>query len=161
MPTMKILLVIALSILIASIVITTACHAEPATKDSGGGGFQFGVNLLDVEELNTRLTKKGFEALDDVMFSFGGTGYKLIKERILLGGEGAGFFQAVSRGTQTATFGGGYGFFDLGYSELLNIPINAASNRLKDLYDMKLVTREERILTSTGGRQFVYRCVFC
>lgn len=44
-------------------------------------------------------------------------------------------------------------------SNLFNIPVNAASNRLKDLYDMKLVTREERILTSTGGRQFVYRCI--
>ncbi len=45
--------------------------------------------------------------------------------------------------------------------ELLNIPINAASNRLKDLYDMKLVKREERILPGTGGRQFVYRRILC
>jgi DNA-binding transcriptional ArsR family regulator len=44
-------------------------------------------------------------------------------------------------------------------SRLFNIPINAASNRLRDLYNMKLVKREERILTSTGGRQFVYRCI--
>ena len=42
-------------------------------------------------------------------------------------------------------------------SQLLDIPINAANNRLKDLYDMKLVTREERILPSIGGIQFVYR----
>ena len=42
-------------------------------------------------------------------------------------------------------------------SKILNVPISAASNRLKDLYDMKLITREEEILTSTGGRQFVYR----
>jgi DNA-binding transcriptional ArsR family regulator len=46
-------------------------------------------------------------------------------------------------------------------SELLKIPINAASNRLKDLYDMKLVKREERILSCTGGRQFVYRRTLC
>jgi hypothetical protein len=46
-------------------------------------------------------------------------------------------------------------------SKLLNIPINAASNRLKDLYDMKLVKREERILPGTGGRQFVYRRILC
>ena len=46
-------------------------------------------------------------------------------------------------------------------SRLLNIPISAASNRLKDLYDMKLVKREERILPGTGGRQFVYRRVLC
>lgn len=46
-------------------------------------------------------------------------------------------------------------------SKLLNIPISAASNRLKDLYDMKLVKREERILPGTGGRQFVYRRALC
>ncbi len=46
-------------------------------------------------------------------------------------------------------------------SKLLNIPINAASNRLKDLYDMKLVKREEKILPGTGGRQFVYRRILC
>lgn len=45
-------------------------------------------------------------------------------------------------------------------STLLDIPINAASNRLKDLYDMKLATRDESILPSTGGIQFVYRCMF-
>ncbi len=46
-------------------------------------------------------------------------------------------------------------------SKLLNIPINAASNRLKDLYDMKLVKREEKVLPGTGGRQFVYRRILC
>jgi len=45
-------------------------------------------------------------------------------------------------------------------SKLFDIPISAASNRLKDLYDKKLLRREERILT-TGGREFVYRCVLC
>lgn len=48
-----------------------------------------------------------------------------------------------------------------GVAKILNIPINAASNRLKDLYDMKLVKREERILPGTGGRQFVYRRILC
>lgn len=43
--------------------------------------------------------------------------------------------------------------------EILDIQISAASNRLKDLYDMKLVMREERTINTTGGRQFVYRRV--
>ena len=46
-------------------------------------------------------------------------------------------------------------------STLFNIPINAASNRLKDLYSMKLVKRSERILPFTGGRQFIYRSLIC
>lgn len=46
-------------------------------------------------------------------------------------------------------------------SRLMDIPINAASNRLRDLYDMKLIAREEKILPVKGGRQFVYRVVIC
>lgn len=41
-------------------------------------------------------------------------------------------------------------------SEIFGIPVTAASNRLKELYDMRLVARDEKCLTSTGGRQFVY-----
>ena len=45
-------------------------------------------------------------------------------------------------------------------SGYFNIAINAASNRLKNLYNLKLVMRKEERLASKGGRQFVYRCVF-
>jgi predicted transcriptional regulator len=44
-------------------------------------------------------------------------------------------------------------------SQRLNLPIGATSNRLRDLYHLRLVTREERSLNITGGRQFVYRCL--
>lgn len=44
-------------------------------------------------------------------------------------------------------------------STLFNVPINVASNRLKELYDMKLVAREERTTATRGGRHFVYRCL--
>lgn len=43
-------------------------------------------------------------------------------------------------------------------SKLLDIPISAASNRLKDLYNQKLLMREEKTL-STGGREFIYTFV--
>jgi len=46
-------------------------------------------------------------------------------------------------------------------SNLLGIGINAASNRLRELHNMKLIAREEKILGLKGGRQFVYRCMPC
>jgi len=40
-------------------------------------------------------------------------------------------------------------------SERLDIPVSAASNRLKHLFDRRLIRREER-LRSVGGREFFY-----
>jgi predicted transcriptional regulator len=40
-------------------------------------------------------------------------------------------------------------------SERLNIPVSAASNRLKHLFDRRLIRREER-LRSIGGREYSY-----
>jgi predicted transcriptional regulator len=42
-------------------------------------------------------------------------------------------------------------------SELLNISVNAACNRLLDLYNLRLIRRTERLLGETGGREYVYR----
>jgi len=37
-----------------------------------------------------------------------------------------------------------------------NIPISAASNRLKELYQLKLISRREESIPISGGWQFVY-----
>jgi len=37
-----------------------------------------------------------------------------------------------------------------------NIPINAASNRLKQLYQLRLITRKEQSIPTSGGWQFIY-----
>lgn len=42
---------------------------------------------------------------------------------------------------------------------ILNISASAAGNRLKDLYDMRLIAREENTLHTIGGRQFIYYCL--
>jgi hypothetical protein len=44
-------------------------------------------------------------------------------------------------------------------SKLLNISVNAACNRLLDLYNLRLIRRTERLLGETGGREYVYRPV--
>ncbi len=37
-----------------------------------------------------------------------------------------------------------------------NIPISAASNRLKQLYQLRLISRDEQSIPTSGGWQFVY-----
>jgi hypothetical protein len=39
----------------------------------------------------------------------------------------------------------------------LHLPASAASNRLRRLYELRLVQREERLISQHGGREFVYR----
>jgi len=36
------------------------------------------------------------------------------------------------------------------------LPLSAASNRLRRLYTLRLIRREERIISGVGGREFVY-----
>lgn len=42
-------------------------------------------------------------------------------------------------------------------SKQFSIPLSAASNRLNQLFKMKLVYREEKTISSSGGRQYVYK----
>ncbi len=44
-------------------------------------------------------------------------------------------------------------------SSYFEIPLSAASNRLKQLYEMKLTRREEETVSESGGRQFVYQAL--
>jgi hypothetical protein len=41
-------------------------------------------------------------------------------------------------------------------SAYFHIPLSAASNRLKQLYELKVVQRHEQTIPESGGRQFVY-----
>jgi hypothetical protein len=44
-------------------------------------------------------------------------------------------------------------------SEELGLRLSAASNRLRQLYEMRLLVRDEESLPATGGRRFVYSFV--
>jgi len=45
-------------------------------------------------------------------------------------------------------------------SERLHLVTSAASNRLRRLYELRLVQREERRIAGSGGREFIYRPLF-
>ena len=111
MVTMTIVALIAL----ASITPTSVYGDEETIESGGSGGFMFGLNWLNLTELSTKLEAKGFEPLKGNLFSTGGGGYGIIREKILLGGEGHGFQQDVFSDSLKASVGAGYGVFNIGY----------------------------------------------
>ncbi|PIP13880.1 MAG: hypothetical protein COT45_01025 [bacterium (Candidatus Stahlbacteria) CG08_land_8_20_14_0_20_40_26] len=111
----KVAVTIVALVVLAFIAPTLAYSNEGAVKGGGGGGFMFGMNRLNLAELSTKLEAKGFEALEKNNISFGGGGYGIIGEKILLGGEGHGSQQAIFSDTLKASVSAGYGFFDVGY----------------------------------------------
>ena len=72
------------------IVPTSVYSNQEAIKGGGGGGFMLGLNRFDLAELSTKLQAKGFDAVKENNVSFGGGGYGIIGEKVLLGGEGHG-----------------------------------------------------------------------
>jgi hypothetical protein len=84
-------------------------------REGGAGGFMLGVQWLDLSELNSELRANGFKSFNAYDFSYGGAGYGIIGNRLLIGGEGHGFSQEKSNSTYLQSLSGGFGFFDVGY----------------------------------------------
>lgn len=83
----------------------------------GGGYFQVGYMILDVDALNAQLLGSGYPGLDDAFVTLGGGGFGM-KGPFLLGGEGhalVGPRETTVDGTTQVGLGGGYGLFRLGY----------------------------------------------
>jgi hypothetical protein len=97
------------------------------SASGGGGGLIFGKIVYNLDELNTRLKNAGFESLDESLRITGGGGYSIGKNKIIIGGHGGGFMQEVTSNTYTATFAGGYGFFNIGYLIFSKKGINISS----------------------------------
>lgn len=90
-----------------------------AGSRGGRGYFMIGGNSLDVDELNSRMNENGYEEFSNSSISLGAGGHGIVRERIVLGGEG----HTLLGRTEQSTIGGvdygtklsaGYGFFDVG-----------------------------------------------
>jgi len=78
------------------------------------GSFELGQHSIDLSDVNTELSRNGAGQFDDMNTTIGGSGYIILNRRLLLGGEGAGFWQSASGTDAKAKIEGGYGFFDVG-----------------------------------------------
>lgn len=106
----------------------TALAAVPATAQpvvagdaavEGRGYFTIGWATLDLGELNTQLTGRGYTSFPETRLTIGGGGHG-IRGRWLLGGEGQaliGKSQDTARAGQNyeTVLNGGYGFLNIGY----------------------------------------------
>ena len=90
--------------------------AESAMEERGAGFFAIGTQFTDLGPLNSRLTDAGYPTFASEMVSFGGGGYGVVANRLMLGGEGHGLITADgSFQGRNVSVGGGYGLFTLGY----------------------------------------------
>ncbi|RKY72288.1 MAG: hypothetical protein DRQ24_05355 [Candidatus Latescibacterota bacterium] len=148
------------------IVPTSVYSNQEAIKGGGGGGFMLGLNRFDLAELSTKLQAKGFDAVKENNVSFGGGGYGIIGEKVLLGGEGHGCQQDVLSDTLKASVSGGYGFFNVGYVVLSErgfrlfpmlglggggISLRIVKRAVTPTFDEILDSPDREINISTGG----------
>jgi len=110
---------IALVLLLASSVQPVdAQRSDRSGRAEGGGGyFGVGVAWIDVEDLNDRLTPRGYPAFRSTAVTVGGGGYRFAGERLLIGGEGF----AVTPGEEafdgrSVILGGAHGTVRVGYA---------------------------------------------
>ncbi len=81
----------------------------------GKGYFMLGGNIIDIQNLNSRLETKGYPKFSDKFISLGGGGHSIIG-KVIIGGEGHGLIKKeASNENYKSSLGVGYGFFDLGY----------------------------------------------
>jgi len=114
----KILSMLTVTMLVWGLAVSVAYAEQEAAerpKGAGAGGFLFGMNRVDFDALSSKLAAQGFEELEAENTFFGGAGYGVIGDKIIIGGEGGGFGQDVSSDTLKASVGYGYGLFKVGY----------------------------------------------
>lgn len=80
----------------------------------GFGGFGVTGVVLNLDELNERLTKVGVEPLDEWMIGMGGGGWG--GKGVVLGGWGFGASRTTESKSLRVKAGFGAGFFEAGYS---------------------------------------------
>jgi hypothetical protein len=86
-----------------------------AGRGEGAGGFLLGGNFFDFDNLSRDFRLNGYPRVDNTNFFLGGMGYAVINNKVIIGGEGGGFWQSVGNSFAKVNLSGGYGFFDLGY----------------------------------------------
>jgi hypothetical protein len=81
---------------------------------SFGASFELGKHYIDLSGVNHELDRNGAGSFDDLNTSIGGSAYFIFGRKLLIGGEGSGFWQSASGPDGRAKIQGGYGFLDLG-----------------------------------------------
>ena len=108
-------------LLVTIFILSSLSFAQVKAKKSGGGVgyFAIGMSMLDLKDLNSRLTAHKYPEFSDNFLSIGGGGHG-IKNKLIIGGEGHGLVtgeKSVSLNSKsyTTSLTCGYGLFYMGY----------------------------------------------
>ena len=85
---------------------------------SGRGFFMIGVQQMDLAELNDRFDAADYPESDDLFLTLGGGGF-MLRDRLVIGGEGHGVIgssETTGDGAFRTRVGGGFGMIDIGYA---------------------------------------------
>lgn len=91
-------------------------HRPHKVKGDGFGGVTVGVLNTNLDALNDAMGAAGYGAFDETRAFFGGLGYGIINDRVMLGGWGGFTEQTVESQTNKAKMDYGVGFFNAGYA---------------------------------------------
>jgi len=110
-------------VLILSFSLSTALIAGEEEKEEwspkeGYGGVILGGLYMDLAELNSSFNRNNLASIKEENFTIGGFGYGVIGEKLIIGGEGGGFWQAMESKELKAKLYGVEALFDLGYVAL-------------------------------------------
>jgi len=109
-------------IIMATAFQTNAQNTSAAKKAWGGVGyFESGLVFFNFNDINKAFKNADFPELTTPSISMGGGGHAVIAN-FIVGGEGHGYFGAITQNEHyKVSHGGGYGFFNLGYL-VMNTP---------------------------------------
>ena len=89
---------------------------QAGTQGGGMGYFMSSLNYIDLDKLNSDLKNYSYPELSSCFWAIGGGGHGIIRNKIIIGGEGYALMgDEVSNNTYEVSISGGYGFFDVGY----------------------------------------------
>lgn len=108
-------LVVILSLSLSSALIAQEEEKEKRRPKEGYGGLMLGGLYMELGEMNSSFNRNNLASLKEENFTIGGFGYGIIGEKIVIGGEGSGFWQAVESEELKVKLRGGEILFDLGY----------------------------------------------
>ena len=108
-------MVLMLSFSLSSPLIAEDKEKEERRPKEGYGGLILGGLYMDLGEMNSAFNRNNLASLKEESFTIGGFGYGVIGEKIIIGGEGGGFWQAVESSELKVKLRGGEVLFDLGY----------------------------------------------
>ena len=111
--------IVAVVILLCLFTVTITSYAASGRRGTGRGYFMVGFSQIDFDELNSRLTAKGYPEFSNNLITLGGGGHAIIN-KLVIGGQGNAYLGSneeaqIGDDRYEASVAAAAGFFNIGY----------------------------------------------